>query len=196
MGEIRSAREIAEEKLGKLGEATEAERLQWKYVPEGEKLASDYLKENADLTAGLNKYDEKARQYVAQGISAVLVRNIGLPNTEITLKTNQKALDGIRLVKKDQAGLDNIFNQISNIFKHYAGQGQQQRRQVYDSLKAEFEMQVRQALQQQLGPLDKMPIDVEKQPQFQAEWRRRQAQLDSQYLTLLDELKQALLSLA
>ena len=35
-------------------------------------------------------------------------------------------------------------------------------------------------------------INVESQPQFQEEWRRIQAQLNSQYLKLLDEYKQEL----
>ena len=42
----------------------------------------------------------------------------------------------------------------------------------------------------------RVKIEVESQPQFQEEWRRLQAQLDSQYLKLLDEYKQELLSIA
>ena len=34
MGDIKSAREIAMEKIEKLGEPTEEERLQWRYIPE------------------------------------------------------------------------------------------------------------------------------------------------------------------
>ena len=34
MADIKSAREIAMEKIEKLGEATEEERLKWKYVPD------------------------------------------------------------------------------------------------------------------------------------------------------------------
>jgi len=44
MDEIKSAREIATEKVDKLGEVTDEERLRWKYTPEGEKLAARYLK--------------------------------------------------------------------------------------------------------------------------------------------------------
>ncbi|MFC1930749.1 hypothetical protein ACFLXJ_00875 [Chloroflexota bacterium] len=47
--EIKSALEIALEKIEELGELTEEERLQWKYVPEGEKLAARYLKQNLNL---------------------------------------------------------------------------------------------------------------------------------------------------
>ncbi len=52
------------------------------------------------------------------------------------------------------------------------------------------------AVQQQLGSLVRIKIDVEKQPQFQEEWRRMQTQLDSQYLKLLSEYKQELSGIA
>ena len=60
MGDIKSAAEIAMEKVEKLGEATEEERLRWKYVPEGEKLAAKYLKEGYNLVAEMGQYEEKA----------------------------------------------------------------------------------------------------------------------------------------
>ena len=49
MGDIKSAREIAMEKIDKLGEPTEEERLEWKYLPEGEKLAARYLKNEVQV---------------------------------------------------------------------------------------------------------------------------------------------------
>lgn len=195
MGEIKSAREIAAEKLEKLGDASETERLRWKYVPEGEQLAGKYIRGNADLAAEIKRYDEAARKHVADGAVSVLIRNISLPTSEAAIRNARQAMDGIRLLKRNQAGLEAIFNQLKHIFDHYSGQGKQQSRQAYESFKAEFEMQVRQALQQQLGTLDKLPIKVEKQPQFQAEWRRRQAKFDAQYLKLLDELKHNILAL-
>ena len=82
MGEIRSAAEIAREKIEKLGEVTEEERLKWKYAPEGEKLAAQYLKEDCNLAAEIAKFDEKARNIVSKGINDILLRNIGLPRNE------------------------------------------------------------------------------------------------------------------
>ena len=67
-----------------------------------------------------------------------------------------------------------------------------QKKQAYEALKFELEAQVKQAMQQQLGAFTGFRIDVEKQPQFQTEWRRREFQLDSQYLTLLEEYRQEL----
>ena len=196
MDEIKSAREIAAEKVARLGETTEEERLEWKYVPEGEKLATKYLSEGGNLTLALDKHDEKTKKYVTRGVANVLVRNIGLPDSDLAKKNNKRAMDGLKLVKTNQIALENTYTQMRRIFDHYLGQGSEQRRQAYESLKAEFEAQLRQALQQQLGAFGQLQIDVEKQPQFQAEWRRRQTQLDAQYLKLLNELKQELATIS
>ena len=196
MGDIKSAAEIAREKVEKLEGPTDEERLRWKYVPEGEKLAANYLKQNINLVAELGNYDKKVLGYVKEGASEILVRNINLPRNDLAKKTNKKAMEGLKTIKKDKVAVENIFSGIRNIFKHYAEQGEQQRKQAYASLKADFEARVRQAMQQQLSPLIGMKIDVEREPQFQEEWRRLQIQLDGQYLKLLDEYKQELVASA
>ncbi len=196
MGNIKSAAEIAREKLEKLESATDEERLKWKYVPEGEKLAARYLKQNLNLVAELGNYEEKVLGYIKEGASEILVRNINLPQSDSARRTNKKAMDGLKTLKNDKVGVENIFSNMRNIFKHYAEQGEQQRNQAYASLKTELEAKVKQAMQQQLNPLMGMNIDVEKQPQFQEEWRQLQIKLDSQYIRLLDEYKQELLALA
>jgi len=101
-------------------------------------------------------------------------------------------MDGLKIVKSEQVRLENVYSKMRHIFDHYSGEGKQQRKQAYASLKAESEAQVRQSLEQQLGSSMGIKIDVGKQPQFQAEWRRRQTQLDVTYLKLLDEYKQEL----
>jgi hypothetical protein len=189
---IKSAREIAMEKVAKLGEVTEEERLRWKYVPEGEKLAARYLKQNVNLATELGNYDEKVVSYIKEGASEILIRNINLPQSESIRKNNKKAIDGLKVLKKDKIGVENIFSRIRNIFTHYAEQGEQQRRQAYEQLKAEFGAKVQQAMQQQLGTTVGLNIDIESQPQFQEEWRKLLARLDSQYINLLNEYKQEL----
>jgi len=196
MGNIKSAAEIAMEKVEKLDKPTDEERLKWKYVPEGEKIAARYLKQSLNLVAELGNYDVKVSQYIKEGASEILVRHINLPKNDLAKKTNKKAMEGLKTLKSDKVGVENIYSRIRNIFKHYAEQGEQQRKQAYAQLKADFEARVKQALQQQLGPVMGMKIDVERQPQFQEEWRRLQIQLDSQYTRLLDEYKQELLAIA
>ena len=196
MDDIKSAREIALEKVEKLGEVTDEERLRWKYVPEGEKMAAKYLKQNLNLVTELGKYEEKVTPYIKEGATDILVRNINLPQNDLARKNNKKAMEGLKALKKDKIGVENIFSKMRNIFNHYIEQGEQQRRQAYEQFKADFEAKVQQAIQQQMGSVVGLKIDVERQPQFQEEWRKLLAQLDSQYIILLDEYKQELRDIA
>jgi hypothetical protein len=193
MGDIKSAREIAMEKIAALGEPTEAERMEWKYLPEGEKLAARYLKGEAKLPEEIAKLDKKAVLYVTRGVSAVLIKNINLPKDEMAKKTNKIAMEGLKSIKTEKAKLEAVFNQINQIFTHFATQGEQQMKQAYEVVKEDFQAKVEQALRKQMGSsAANMRIDVEKQPQFQEEWRKVKSQLDSQYITVLTELKQQL----
>jgi len=195
MGDIKSAREIAMEKLEKLGEATEEERLKWKLEPKGKELAARYLKEDRNLIAELSKYKDEERQYIVAAASEVLVRNVELPRNDVIRRTNKKAMDGLKLIKNDKVGVENAHSRIRQIFTHYTEQGEQQRRQAYEQLRTQFEARVQQALQQQLGTAARMRVDVERQPQFQEEWRRLQLQLDAPYLEHLTEYRREILSI-
>jgi hypothetical protein len=192
MGDIKSAREIAMEKVEKLEKATDEERLRWKYTPEGEKLAARYLREGCNLVVELGKYEEKVRRYITGGAADILVRNINLPKNDLAKRNNRQAMEGLKNLKSDKVAVENVYSQLRHLFNHYMEQGEQQRKQAYETLKAEFEARVRQAMQQQLGLPIGIKIDVEKQPQFQEEWHKMQTQIDSQYHKLLDEYKQEL----
>lgn len=193
MGEIKSALEIAMEKIEKLGSVSEEERLKWKYVPEGKKLAARYIKGDGNLNVELKKYEENAKKYVIGGASEILVKNIDLPRDDLIKKNNKRAMEGLKSLKSDKIAVENVFSKIRRIFDHYAGEGEQQRRQAYESLKSEFGAKIQQAMQQQLGTSAAMAnMDIERQPQFQEEWRHLQTKLDLQYIKLLDEYKQEL----
>ena len=190
--EIKSALEIAMEKVEKLGGVTEDERLKWKYIPEGEKLAARYLKQDLNLLAQLGQYEENARKYITEGAGDILIRNINLPKNDLVRRNNKRAMDGLKTLKNDKASVENVYSRMRRIFDHYIEQGEQQRKQAYESLKTEFEAKIQEAVKQQLGSFAGIKIDIESQPQFQEEWRKLQAQLDLQYIKLLDEYKQEL----
>ena len=196
MADIKSAREIAMEKIESLGEVSEAERLRWKYVPIGEQMAAKYLKEGSNLLAELTQHEEKVRKYIVEGAAGILSRYITLPKNEVAQRNNRKAMDGLKILKNDKAHVENVYSKIRYIFKHYAEEGQQQRDRAYQSLKNQFEAKVQQAMQQQAGMPARMRIDIERQPQFQEEWRRLQSQLDLQYLNHLNEYKRELAKIA
>ena len=193
MGQIKSAAEIAREKLEKIGEPTEEERLKWKYGPEGEKLAAKYLKQDCNLANEVGKFDDKARKVVVAGISDILQRNISLPRNDAARKTNTRSMDGLKVLKNDKAAVENVFSKIRKVLDHYVQEGAKQKQQAYASLKTEFEAKIQQAIKQQTGVSNaRMNIDVESQPQFLEEWQRLQSQMEAQYITVLDEYKREL----
>jgi hypothetical protein len=192
MSDIKSAREIAMEKAASIGEATAEERLEWKYLPEGERLAASYLKDDITLSVELNRYEEKARQYVKRGASSILIRNINLPRDDNAKKLNRRVMDGLKNLKDNKVAVENTFSKIRRIFQYYVEQGAQQKKQAYASLKADFEAKIAEAVRKQMGVAGRPNIDVEKQPQFQEEWRRMQNQIESQYLNLLNDYRHEL----
>ena len=189
MGIIKTAAEIAKEKLETIGEPTEQERLKWKYGPEGEKLAALYLKEDTNLISEVKKYDDKSKHFIIASVNDILLRNISLPRNEAARKINKKAMDGLKALKNDKTAVENVFSRMRHVLDHYVQEGAKQKKQAYESLKTEIEAKLQQAIRKQTGVNARMKIDVEKQPQFQEEWQRMQAQIEAQYMNLLDEYK-------
>ena len=190
MANIRSAHEIAQEKLSNVGDSTEEERLRWKYFPQGEKLAVIYLDKNLDFNKELAKFDEKAKQYILAGAEKVLMANIDLPKNEIVRKRNDKIINALSQVKLDKQKVKMLINKIQQLFNHYSEQGKQQQKQAYESLKIEFSSKLQQAVEQQLGSVvGGLDMNVENLPQFKEEWQRTLIKMDEQYIKILNEYK-------
>jgi Family of unknown function (DUF6657) len=192
--EIKSAREIAMEKIAALEAVTEDDKLKWKYVPEGEQMALRYLKDGQEITNTLASYPEDARQYVRVGAEEILLSNIQLPRNETISARNKKAMDGILSLKKDKAAATKMINQMKQILVHYTDQGASQRKRTYEALKQQYEAKLKQAVNKRLGSSDDVDlgISVESLPQFQEEWRRTSAQMEDQYIKLIEEYKREL----
>jgi hypothetical protein len=190
MGDIKTAAQIAAEKLARMTAPTEEEKLKWKYGPEGEKLAAQYLKEDINLVEAIKKFEEKPRKLVTGIVNEILLKNISLPHNETVRKTDKKAMDGLKTLKNNKGAVDKVFQRLQHVLDHYVTEGAQQKKQAYDQLKQQFEVQLQQMVRQQTGTASgRVKIDVEKQPQFQEEWARLQSQLEGQYVQLLDEYK-------
>ena len=192
MADIKSAYEIAMEKINNIESATAEEKMQWKFIPKGETIAAKYMKDDINLPAELAKFTDAEKKYVMQGISAILARNIDLPKNDAVKKNNKKAMDGLTTVKKDKKGLENVFSKIRYIFNHYAEQGEAQKKAAYEQVKEEFAVKLQQALAQQGSAAKISNIDIERQPQVQEEWRKMLIRLDAQYLQHLTEYKHEL----
>jgi len=197
MSEMKSALERAMERAERLGAASDEDRRRWKYVPEGEKLAGLWLRDEGDLFGEVEKYDEDARPLVIEGAQGTLVDSIDLPRNEHLKKVARKAMEAIKEFKRDKVAVENVYTKLRRVFSHFEQEGEQQRGQAYEAVKRDVEAKMQQAMQQQLGTAAApIKIDVESQPQCQQEWRRTLTQLESQYLTLLEEYKQEIRDIA
>jgi hypothetical protein len=192
MSDIKSFREIAMERVASIGEASEEDQLKWKYIPEGEKLASSCLNDNREINTELDKYDKKAREFVLKGAEKVFISNINIPKNDVIKGINAKAMHNLQSIKKDKNAVKEIYDKLNYIFEHYNTQGKQQRDQSYELLKQDFQNKIEQALAKQLGTKNNLEINVEALPQFQEEWRKVTSQLDNQYNNYLNEYKQEL----
>jgi len=197
MGDIKSAFEIAMEKINKIQDASPEEKIKWKFQPKGEQLAAKFLKEDVNLLTELGNYSGQEQNYVNRGVTEVLARSIDLPRNDAAKKLNRKAMDGLKLIKKDKGGVENVYSKIRYIFNHYLEQGEGQRKQAYEQLKLQFMAKVQQAMQQQMGAGARMDpnMNIERLPQFQEEWRRVTAQLDAQYQDHLNQYRQELIAI-
>jgi len=195
MPDIKSAWEIAQEKLGEIGEATPEERLQWKYVPEGEKLAAQFIKDDVNLSVEISKFTKaEEKKYVKEGAEEVLIRNINLPLNDFVQKNNKRIMDTLKTLKTDKVAVENVYVQLRKIFQHYLTTGEQQRKQAYQQLIMDFTGRLRQAMSQQ-GMSPDTRVDAERQPEFQAEWRKLSASMDEQYNKYLDDFKKQLIAI-
>ncbi|MET0059084.1 hypothetical protein [Dehalococcoides mccartyi] len=192
MGEIKSALEIAMEKLKDIEEVTEEEKARWKYLPAGEKLGAAYLKGNVDLKAELQQYSGKAGEYVAKGIENLLSSLITLPENEAAKRTNETAMEGIKSIKEDKETAEAVISQMVQILTHYADQGEKQRRSAYDQLKQQYSQYLQKAMQQGMEMPPGLSNDIEKHPRFQEEWRKRKNEFEARYIESLSQMKQAL----
>ncbi len=191
---MKSAYERAMERIKDLEEPSKEEVLTWKYLPEGQKLAVRYLKEEFNLASEIGKFKDEERRYVVKGAEEVLLRNITLPVHDTARKNNKRAMDAIKAIKKDKNAVENAFSKMRRVFDHYTGEGEQQRKQAYEMLKQDFQMKLQQAMRQQ-GIPPGTKINIESQPQFQEEWHMTLSQMDAQYNQLLDEYKQEIANL-
>ena len=141
MDRIPSALERALERVEKLGRASAEDLERSRLKEEGQKLAALYLNGEANLRSELNNYEDgPERAGLAEGIEEVLIRNLALPTTDLAKDRNRLAMDGLKLTKKDPGAVENIFSKMRQVFNHYTGQGEMQRKEALENLKRDMQM--------------------------------------------------------
>jgi hypothetical protein len=195
MGDMKSSWQIAMEKAEKLGKVSPEELNSIKYVPEGNRIASQYLQDDkSDLMAETAKFPAaEVAKYVKKGIDEILLRNISLPHNEEDMRRTNRAMAGLRLIKENKKQLESVLGLINNLVNQY----QLALKQTYEEFKKKAEMTIQQAsrgARPQRG--DQMPLEQRLQLQIQEEWRQIHGELDAQYGKALDEHKQNIMEIA
>ena len=189
MGEMKSAWQIAMEKADKLGKVSQDELNTIKYVPEGNRIASQFLiDEKMDLSTEIAKVQPaEASRFVKKGVEEILLRNIGLPRNDEEFRRTNRSMAGLRSIKENKKQLEVVFGLINNLLSQYKMALQQ----TYNEFKKNAETAVQQAahnMRPQRG--DQMSPEQRIQLQLQEEWRQIHSELDAQYEKALEEHKQ------
>ena len=189
MDRIKSAFEKAMERAEQLAPPTEEERLEWKWGPEGKKLAGAFMGSKADLTKEVEKVEQPARQYLLKGLIDVLVETLRIPQNELKLQSNERTLEA--LTQLMGAPMKEIAERVRYVWTQYLQFYPQQTKEAFEKLKPMVQSQLEQAARQQTGtqgPVDLGPIEA--RPEFQAQWMKVLAQLEEPYESHLREFRQ------
>ena len=189
MDKIKSAFEKAMERAEQLAPPTEEERLEWKWGPEGKRLAGAFMGSKADLAKEVEKVEQPARRYLLKGLIDVLVETLRIPQNEQTLQSNERTLEA--LTQLMGARMKEIAERIRYVWTQYLQFYPQQSQEAFEKLKPMVQSQLEQAVRQQTGtqsPVDLGPIEA--RPEFQAQWMKVLAQLEEPYESHLREFRQ------
>ena len=189
MDRIKSAFEKAMERAEQLAPPTEEERLEWKWGPEGKRLAGAFMKSKADLAEEVEKVEQPARRYLLKGLIDVLVETLRIPQNEPALQSNERTLEA--LTQLMGAPMKEIAERIRYVCTQYLQFYPQQSQEAFEKLKPLVQSQLEQAMRQQAGtqgPVDLGPIEA--RPEFQAQWMRALAQMEEPYENHLREFRQ------
>ena len=189
MDKIKSAFEKAMERAEQLAPPTEEERLEWKWGPEGKRLAGLFMESKADLAKEVEGVEQPARQYLIKGLIDVLAETLRIPKNEPALQSSERTLEA--LTQLMGAPMKEIAERVRYVWTQYLQFYPQQTKEAFEKLKPMVQSQLEQAVRQQTGtqgPVDLGPIET--RPEFQAQWMKVLTQLEEPYESHLREFRQ------
>ncbi len=196
MNRIKSAFEKAMERAEQFEEPGEEQRLAWKLLPEGQRLAGSFIKGQGSPFSTIEKAPPEHRSYLVKGMAKILVSNLQLPKTEGAQHTNTRVIEGLERLLADKPPIKELLQRVRYVSDQYRQFGVPQREQAYQQLKGQMEQQVAEAMSRQMGPTaGPLQVNVETMPEFQQQWLAVSAQIDQQYEQHFEEYRKQLLEL-
>ena len=191
MSKIRSAWEIALEKTENI--EVDRDRLRREEnIRKARSLAGSFLNGDEQMTASdLEKqYAEIEDQSAArEGIKLSLMQNITLSTEEDVTNRYEKLLALASLIRKGNAGVMDLMNQIISFLRQYP----QHRKQLVEQLKQHFAPMLEQKaaqLKEKYG--QDVPLSAENDPEFLKIAQQNLDQLAKQYEDTLKDAKEKL----
>jgi len=184
MSELKSAWEIAQEKANRLGKLSAEERGQQerqRYRQIGQVLAQKWLdsSQQLDMTAELNKHEEKEREIIKQAVIERLVEAIEFTNTQ-GINSVKKVIEAISSLGPE---LQPKAEEIGQLIQEYEGAEQK--------IRQELESDYRETLHQlRISGTAVDTINIE----ADHKWQLARQELVEAFTPRLHDLKQALIS--
>jgi hypothetical protein len=184
MGELKSAWEIAQERANRLGKLSAEEKEQQeiqRYRQIGQVLAQKWLdsSQQLNMTAELNKYEEKERDIIKQAVIEHLVEAIEFTTTQ-GINSVKRVIEAISSLKPE---LQPKAEEIGQLVQEYEGAEQK--------IRQELESNYRQTLHQlRISGTAVDSINIEDNPQ----WQLGRQGLVEALTSRLNDLKHALIS--
>jgi len=184
MGELKSAWEIAQERANRLGQLSTEEKEQQErqgYRQIGQALAQKWLdsSQRLDMTAELNKHEEKERDIIKQAVIERLVEAIEFTTTQ-GINSVKRVIEAISSLGPE---LQPKAEEIGQLVQEYEGAEQK--------IRQELESNCRKTLHQlRISGTAVDSTNIEADQQWQLAWQG----LVEALAPRLNDLKQALIS--
>ena len=195
MDELKSARELAMERIAKMTAARQtdpAAKLRWEYEPKGQEIAARFLnndKEKLDLISELASINNDEGSKVAKRAMAdVFINNVALVDNLHERRQVERALTGLREITEDKDAFDAINSDLMDLYQHNATEGNEQRKQLKEALTSSY-MQQLERLKQQGIEIDMQKMVPENSHEFQQQYRHYLNEIDGRYRVGIDDVK-------
>jgi len=194
MGEIKSAWEIAQEKIKDITVDKAALAAQDNRTA-GKKLASQFLDdpERTPLAKELKALSGEKKAQTALGIVETLLSNLVLPQSEMAKARNDRARHALVLLAPGSKQLAHMLGQVEQFFTQYA----EERERLIETLETQYGPRLQQkaeALAKQMG--GRVELKPMQDPEFVALLKKNLALFDERYQAAVREAKKEIERLA
>lgn len=188
MAEIKSTMDMVMERAARLAAEAEDTSADETLQNEGMKLAAAYLNgKETNLLEILKAKAGEEQMAVRGGMAKTMLRNIVLPREGEISEQSQLSLRGLQELSGNSADIQTICAELTQILEQYNQHHDQVKQQFDESILNQLKMQLQQ---QGMAVSDDMALNPTMHPQYQEEWSKASAELNSQYNEALDQRKE------